>query len=109
MGFKEVPSDDPSDTNRHYVLESELPERWGAYYVFAHEFDGYAAFPDDLAERVNEVIEAWYENQVLPDDLNLLRSCLFLAARSSRFIEGFPSEKDMEFLDPLVAKIKSEI
>ena len=110
MGFKEVPSEDPNDPHRHFVIESsDTPLRWGEHYVFAHEFDGYAAFPDDLAERVNEVIEAWNEHHVLPDDLDLLRACLFFAARSSRFIEGFPSEKDMEFLDPLVAKIKSEI
>ena len=108
MGFKEVPSKDPNDTNRHYIIESsDTPLRWSEYYVFAHEFDGYAAFPDDLPERASQVGRAWYDHHVLPEDLDLLRACLFFEARSSRFIEGYPDEVAMEYIDPLVAKIKS--
>lgn len=107
MGFKEVPSEDPNDTHRHFILESsDTPERWSEYYVLAHEFDGYAAFPDDLAERANQVGRDWREHQELPEDLDLLRACLFYEARRSRFIEGYPNEGDMEYIDPLVEKIK---
>ncbi len=108
MGFIEVPNDDPTSTHRTFILgDSELPERWSEYYIFAHEFDGYGAFPEDLAERANAAAQTWVETHTLSDDLDLLRGCLFYEARRSRFIEGYPSEADMAYIDPLVAKIKS--
>ena len=92
-----------------FILNPSTPETWSEYYVFAHEFDGYAAFPDNLKLFAGEVMKGWYEAGELPDDLNLLRASLFQEARSSRFITGYPGEEDMPYFDALVAKIKTLI
>ena len=89
-----------------FILNPTTPENWNEYYKLAHEFDGYAAFPDNLKLFAGEVMKGWYEAGELPDDLNLLRASLFQEARSSRFITGYPGEEDMPYLDALVAKIK---
>lgn len=83
-----------------------MPLRWHEYSAFAHEFDGYSAYPDNLGELANKAVRDWNENQVLSDDLILLRSCLFYEARRSRFVEGYPTEDDMAYLDALVEKIR---
>lgn len=90
-----------------FSLNPPTPDAWPEYYVFAHEFDGYAAFPGTLYEIADEVMRNWYEKGTLPDDLTLLRSSLFREARSSRFITGYPGESDMAYLDALVTKIKT--
>ena len=110
MGLSEINSRDPNEASLQNIFDLiDTPFRWSEYYVFAHKFDGYKAFPDDLAERANQVAQAWYEKGVLPDDLDLLRACLFFEARSSRFISGYPDEKAMKYIDPLVAKIKAHL
>ena len=89
-----------------FTLYENIPQRWRENYVFAHEFDGYEAFPETLYEVANLVKKNWYEQGILPDDLTLLRASLFREARSSRFITGYPAEEDMGYLDTLVNKIK---
>jgi hypothetical protein len=98
---------DPNErTPKVFTLYESNPPRWNDYYVFAHEFDGYEAFPETLYEVADSVRMNWYEQGVLPDDLILLRASLFREARSSRFITGYPAEEDMGYLDGLVHKIK---
>ena len=101
----------PDDrSNGVFILPCpDTPQRWTEYFRFAHEFDGYAAYPDNLGELANGAVKDWHLNQALPDNLLLLRSCLFYEARRSRFIEGYPSEKDMSYLDALVDKIKTNL
>ena len=104
----EVPGETSDSGGKVYLIrEDPLPERVGEYFEFAHQFDGYAAYPETLGELANGVCKDWYEAEVLPDDLTLLRSCLFYEARRSRFVWGFPSESDMGYLDALVAKINA--
>ena len=86
---------------------SPSPARWAQYFLSAHEFDGYAAFPENLGELANQAIKGWDGSKTLPDDLIILQSCLFYEARRSRFIEGYPSEENMGYLDALVNKINS--
>lgn len=105
------PAKAPTD-NPPKVLSAVFPdifERWSEYFVFAHEFDGYATYPDNLRELANQAINDWNEHQVLSDHLNLLRSFLFYEARRSRFIEGYPTEADMDYIDALVAKINASL
>ena len=110
MGFNEVPPLDSKGSQfQNFFDLIDTPSRWNDYYVFAHEFDGYEAFPDDLAERASRVAADWCESGSLPDDLDLLRACLFFEARSSRFMSGYPDEAAMKYIDPLVAKIKALI
>ena len=110
---------DPREDNSEITNPSEpivytppyqrLPERWYSYFEFAHGFDGYLAFPDNLGEIANKVSSDWYENQILPEDPQVLRSCLFYEARRSRFVDGFPQESDMGYLDALFEKINANL
>ena len=99
-------ADSNKETPKVFTLFENNPTRWNEYYVFAHEFDGYEAFPETLNDVANLARKNWYEQGLLPDDLVLLRSSLFREARSSRFITGYPGEADMGYLDALVNKIK---
>lgn len=99
-----VPSD---QTPKVFVLPYlNTPHRWAEYSVFAHEFDGYGAYPDNLGELATKAIKDWNEHQILSGDLTLLRSCLFYEARRARFVEGYPNEADMAYLDALVEKVR---
>lgn len=83
------------------------PERFHAINIFAHEFDGYAAYGDELGKIANEMVAQWHVDTSLPEDLVLLRSCLFFEARRAHFIDGYPGEADMAYLDALVAEINA--
>jgi len=63
----------------------------------AAEFDGYAAFGDDLGELANKAMKDWYESGVLPTDKNLIKACLFYEGRRRRFMGGYPDESDMPY------------
>ena len=67
----------------------------------ATEFDGYAAFGDDLGELANQAMKDWYESGVLPIDKNLIKACLFYEGRRRRFVGGYPDESDMPYLRAL--------
>jgi hypothetical protein len=82
------------------------PDRFHNYYQFAHMFDAGNMDWNEVRERARELEENWNETTQLPDDLDLLRSCLLIQVRYSRFIEGYPGESDMPYLDALVEKIK---
>jgi hypothetical protein len=106
--FEEIPGKASASGGKSYVIhEDPTPERLQEYFVLAYEFDGYAAYPEDLGERANEVCKVWNEAKDLPDDLTLLRSCLFYESRRARFVWGYPSESEMGYLDALVKKIKT--
>ena len=99
-------ADSNEETPQVFTLYENNPPRWNEYYRFAHEFDGYEAFPETLYEVADLAMKNWYLQGILPDDLVLLRASLFREARSSRFITGYPAEEDMGYLDALVNKIK---
>jgi hypothetical protein len=82
------------------------PDRFHNYYQFAHLLDAGNMDWDDVREEARELEKNWHETSRLPDDLQLLRSCLLIQVRYSRFIEGYPGESDMPYLDALVEKIK---
>jgi hypothetical protein len=93
-------------TPKVFTLDDSNPPRWNEYYAFAHEFDGYEAYPETLYEVAASVAKNWNENGVLPYDLPMLRASLFRQARGSRFTSGYPAEEDMGYLDALVNQIK---
>jgi hypothetical protein len=59
----------------------------GVVMRFAHSYDGYAAHGTvpELGKVVRPVHEHWKPTGELPDDLDLLRACLFFAVRAHRF------------------------
>jgi hypothetical protein len=69
-------------------------------------FDGYKVLGEDLAPIANSIIEQWYEDKTLPTDKDQLKGTLFYLWRQSRFIDGFPDDDDVPFLQALVAAIE---
>ena len=58
------------------------------------------------APIANAIIEQWYEDKTLPTDKDQLKGTLFYLWRQSRFIDGFPDDDDVPFLQALVAAIE---
>ncbi|MEU1207579.1 hypothetical protein [Nocardia sp. NPDC005825] len=76
---------------------------------FAHTYNGYEAFgptPERLGETVREVRLGWNRLGVLPDDLNLLRACLFLEVRGYRHRDDDMPFKDDRFVQAVVDRIR---
>jgi hypothetical protein len=69
-------------------------------------FDGYKVLGEDLAPIANAIIEQWYLDKTLPTDKDQLKGTLFYLWRQSRFIDGFPDDDDVPFLQALVAAIE---
>ncbi|MFI6225651.1 ribosome recycling factor [Nocardia salmonicida] len=76
---------------------------------FAYTYDGYAAINDnsiELGRAVGQIRQSWDEEGELPNDLNLLRTCLFLQARAhSRRADDQPVH-EQPFLRALVTRIR---
>ena len=64
-------------------------------------FDGYAAYGDDLATLANIAMDEWHKSKTLPDDVTLMKACLFFEGRRGRFVYGYPDESDMPYLRAL--------
>ncbi|MFD7842431.1 hypothetical protein ACFV4K_05800 [Nocardia sp. NPDC059764] len=81
----------------------------GEFIEFAHTYNGYEAFsttPEGLGETVGEVRLIWNRLGELPDDLNLLRACLFLEVRGHRHRGDDAPFKDDRFVQALVDRIR---
>ncbi len=64
-------------------------------------FNGYAAYGDDLATLANQAMDEWHKFKTLPEDLTLIKACLFFEGRRGRFVYGYPDESDMPYLRAL--------
>ena len=83
------------------------PQGFDEIFVFAHEFDSNLIDNwDQVRTRGIQIHDQWENSRTFPADLSLLRGILLLQVRSSRFIEGFPSEEDMPYFFSLQAKIR---
>jgi hypothetical protein len=71
------------------------------------DFDGYKVLGEDLAPIANAISEQWYEDKSLPTDVDQLKGTLFYLWRQSRFIDGYPGEEDVPFLEALVNAIRA--
>jgi hypothetical protein len=69
-------------------------------------FDGYDVYGEDLGQLANEVMRQWRTTTSLPDDLTLIKACLFFEGRRGRFVGGYPAESDMPYLRALMAEIQ---
>jgi hypothetical protein len=80
------------------------------YFKFAHQFKGNEIDNwETTREIAREVQKTWWEAATLPEELPLLRAVLLIQVRYARFVEGYPSEADMPYLDALVATIQGMI
>ncbi len=64
-------------------------------------FNGYAAYGDDLATLANQAMDEWHKFKTLPEDLTLIKACLFFEGRRGRFVYGYPDKSDMPYLRAL--------
>ncbi|WP_157978985.1 MULTISPECIES: hypothetical protein [Nocardia] len=80
-----------------------------AFVEFAHTYNGYEAFggsPESLASATRKVRIAWDEIGELPNDLDLLRGCLFLEVRGHRHRGDAEPFNELAFVRALVGRIR---
>jgi hypothetical protein len=70
-------------------------------------FNGYKVLGEDLAPIANAIAKQWYEDKSLPNDVDQLKGALFYESRRAKFIDGFPGEVDVPYLQALVAAIEA--
>ncbi|MGW0248624.1 ribosome recycling factor [Nocardia goodfellowii] len=76
---------------------------------FADTYDGYAAFDDDpiaLGRAVQQVRQLWDETGLLSNDLNLLRTCLFLEVKGHRRCGDGRPLSEQPFVRALITRIR---
>jgi len=70
-------------------------------------FNGYKVMGEDLAPISNAIAEQWYEYKTLPTEVDQLKGALFFMSRKAKFVDGYPAEEDVPFLQALVAAIEA--
>jgi hypothetical protein len=76
---------------------------------FAHTFNGYnwAGSLEELAARFQRVHRGWLGGDILPGDVDELRSFLFFWFRADRHGGGYgPSEEDLVWLTALLDALR---
>jgi hypothetical protein len=72
---------------------------------FAHTFNGYdwAGSLEELGDRYQHVHRSWLGGDILPDDVDTLRSLLFFWFRADRHGGGYgPNDEDLVWLTALL-------
>mgnify|MGYP001317430040 CR=1 FL=1 len=84
---------------------------WYRITEFALTFDGYAHWGsfDKSAEIGNRGAEEFADNEVLPDSLKELRTCLFFEQRRYHHLGRPPSEQAMRYIRALVEGIRRKV
>jgi len=70
-------------------------------------FNGYKVMGKDLAPISNAIAEQWYEDKTLPTEVDQLKGALFFMSRKAKFVDGYPADEDVPFLQALVAAIEA--
>jgi hypothetical protein len=77
---------------------------------FAYSFDGYAQFGmENCAELCNASLSAFYQSQVLPDDIDTLRACLFFEARRWTLYGKEPDNKGLIYIHAVIDRLKNKV
>jgi hypothetical protein len=78
--------------------------------AFAYSFDGYAYFGmDQCAAMANQALSTFYHTNVLPDDLDSLRACLFFEARRWSLYKQEPDNKGLIYMHALIDRIRKKV
>ncbi len=73
---------------------------------FAYTFDGYAHFGmEKCAEIANVSLSTFYHSQELPDDIDMLRACLFFEARRWTLYQKEPDNKGLIYIHALIDRL----
>lgn len=77
---------------------------------FACSFDGYAHFGmKKCAELANTALSNFYHSQVLPDDIDVIRACLFFEARRWTLYQKEPDNKGMIYIHALIDRLEKQL
>ncbi len=77
---------------------------------FAYSFDGYAHFGmEKCAEVANAALSTFYHSQVLPDDIDTLRACLFFEARRWSLYQKEPDNKGLIYIHALIDRLAKRL
>jgi hypothetical protein len=77
---------------------------------FAYSFDGYAHFgTEKCAEIANAALSTFYHTQVLPDDINVIRACLFFEARRWTLYQKEPDNKGLIYIHALIDRLAKKL
>jgi hypothetical protein len=77
---------------------------------FASTFDGYAHFGmEKCAELANASLGNFYRSQVLPEDMDTLRACLFFEARRWTLYKQEPDNKGLIYIHALIDRLAKKV
>lgn len=77
---------------------------------FAYTFDGYAHFGmEKCAELANTSLSNFYHSQVVPEDINELRACLFFEARRWTLYKKEPDNKGLIYIHSLIDRLAKKV
>jgi hypothetical protein len=78
--------------------------------AFAYSFDGYAHFGmEACAALANETLSTFYHTNILPNDMDILRTCLFFEARRWSLYQREPDNKGLIYMHALIDRIKKKV
>ncbi|MGL4609430.1 MAG: hypothetical protein ACRCYY_07060 [Trueperaceae bacterium] len=76
---------------------------------FAYSFDGYAHFGmEKCAEIANATLSTFYHTQALPEEINVLRGCLFFEARRWTLYQKEPDNKGIIYIHALIDRLEKQ-
>jgi hypothetical protein len=80
-----------------------------AFIEFAHTYDGYADHGglEALGELAHHIRLEWQQTGDLPDDVDVLRGCLFYQVRAHRHSGGWSPFDGDSFVRALVQQVRS--
>ncbi len=77
---------------------------------FAYGFDGYAHFGmEKCSEICNAALSNFYHSQVLPDDIDTIRACLFFEARRWSLYQKEPDNKGLIYFHALIDRLAKKL
>jgi hypothetical protein len=92
---------------------STFPKRrdpFNTIVEFAYSFDGYAHFGmEKCAELCNAALSAFYQSQTLPNDVDVIRACLFFEARRWTLYGKEPDNKGLIYIHALIDRLEKVI
>jgi hypothetical protein len=96
------------------LTENDIPmsnAEWHDIVEFALTFDGYSYWGsfEKCAEIANQAAEAYARQQVLPDSLTELRTCLFFEQRRYHHFGQSPDGQAMDYIHALVDGIRQKV
>ena len=97
----------------HELVPESFPKR-GAdlseIVKLGYTFDGYSHYGmERCAEMANEALSTYYHTDVLPEELDTIRACLFFEARRWSLYQTAPDTKANIYIFALIDKLKEKL